>query len=192
MRKMLIIGLCSISFLGTASDIFKCKDSSGKVTYSDMPCLTDSGTEEKLNKREPQSNDVSNLASVNKKIKPLQGYDSKSIEHYLESLKFDKFSQVLSGVQKSSFHGIDIKKLVNEPDVNLEKVLLTDESLEYLFSVSKDYKLFFVKKAVYNDDANSHPFLDLSDSKIISILSSRGFGSLRIGLMKVITPGNGM
>jgi hypothetical protein len=177
MRKLLIIGLCSISFLGIASDIYKCKDSSGKVIFSDMPCLTDDGTQEKLNKREFQTETVSNLTTTNEKNEPLQDYDSKSIRNYLESLKFDTFSQVLSGVKQNSFHGIDIKKLVNEPDIDLKKVFLTDESLEYLFSVSKDSNLFFVRKAVYNDDANSHPFLDLSDSEIISILSSRGFGT---------------
>ena len=181
MRKHLILALSILPFSGWGTDIFKCEDTSGNIVFSGLPCVAEDNTQEQLNKSIPTTKTFSDTKKTteNKRgeVRPLSSYTSESVKQYLEALKIDKFSQVLAGIYKDSFHGISVTELSEARNIDLEKWFLSDESLGYMVTASNDFYMFSVTKTVYNGEENSHHFLDLTDRDVINILKRRGFGA---------------
>jgi hypothetical protein len=100
---------------------------------------------------------------------------------HTKKLKIDTVSQVLEGVSKESFHGFDVQQLCSNIEIDQETLLEKEgEALTASIMVADGFKIFGVIKEAWNENGNDIAFLDISTTKVVDTMISKGFGKPKI------------
>lgn len=170
MKSIILMMILAISFNVHSGDIIKCQDKNGNISFSDTPCPNGS------NNKVVRSNSTAPAGTEKHRNMNVTIQNQEDFNAFVKNLHITKMSQVMQGVRKDSFHGLDIQELFSAKSVSLEDWGSGNNKLEFLVNVNDELKMFAVAYRVEVDGAGDHAFLDLPTDKIISAMKSNGFG----------------
>lgn len=170
MKQIISIMMFAVFLNVYAGEINRCKDENGNDVFSDRPCSPES---KKTVVREDSVTTNSTSKSDNKSVLI---NSQRDFDGFVKSLRITKMSEVMRGVRKDSFHGLNIENLFSAKSINLEDWGSGNNKLEFLVNVSNEFKAFAVMYRVEADGVGSHAFLDLPTDEVIRTMKANGFG----------------
>jgi len=160
-----------------ASPIHQCEDAQGNISFSSDPCQEHSATLSTLEAKSGNNRRLKNTA-----IKRVIINNQADFNDFTQSLSFKNMSEVLSGLQSTRFHGVKLSYLLRQK--NIQHVASSKESdvLQYFADIKRGntQNRFSVSYKLDIEGKGSHPFLNLSNQKLISRMQSLGFGKPKV------------
>ena len=160
-----------------ASSVHQCEDAQGNMSFTSDPCQSHSTTLSTLDSKSGQNRRLKNTA-----IKRVIINNQAEFDQFAENLSFNNMSDVLRGIQNSRFHGVKLSYLLKQKDIQYKSNPNKMEEPQYFADIKRGntqnhfsvgYKLNVKGKA-------AHPFLNLSNEKLISRMRSLGFGKPKV------------
>lgn len=172
--KLLISSLLfTLSFNASAGSIHQCEDAQGNMSFSSEPCEEHSATLSTLD-----SNSKKNRRLKNTAIKRVIINNQADFEQFTQNLTFNNMSEVLRGIQSTRFHGVKLSYLLKQKDIQYKTTPKKLGAVQYFANIKRGntQNQFSVAYELDLKGKVAHPFLNLSNEKVISRMQSLGFG----------------
>ena len=168
--------LISVSFNLYAGSIHQCEDAQGNMSFSSEPCEEHSAT---LSTLDAKGN---NRRLKNTAIKRVIINNQEDFNQFTQNLDFKNMSEVLSGIQSTRFHGVKLSYLLRQENIQHSTTPKKSATLQYFADIKRGntQNVFSVGYELDVKRKKSHPFLNLSNTKLISRMQSLGFGKPKV------------
>lgn len=177
MKYPISISAFVISLNLHAAGIYKCTSADGNITYSGKPCENEIQNIVREDNPKVSTNDK----HQDNQVKRVFINSHADFDNFAKSLSFAKMSDILSGVSKNNFHGLNIAQLFQLQNIKYDDWNTGKEKLEFLVHIEGAFKLFASNYIVYVNGKDNHPFLDLTNDEISEKMMALGFGKPMIG-----------
>lgn len=163
----------SISINLYAGSIHQCEDAQGNMSFSSEPCQEQSTTLSTLDAKAGKNRRLKNTA-----IKRVIINNQDDFNQFTQNLDFNNMSEVLSGIQTRRFHGVKLSYLLRQENIQYPASPKKTETLQYFADIKRGNtkNVFSVGYELNIKGKKSHPFLNLSNQKVVSRMQSLGFG----------------
>ena len=172
--KLVIFALAFISPLSLwAGSIHQCEDAQGNMSFSSEPCPDNASALSTLNSQPGKNRRLKNTA-----IKRIIINNQQDFNQFVNTLSFNNMSDVLRGLETNRFHGVKLSYLLAQDNIQYESNPLQNETINYSADIKRGKRKnsFSVSYALNVKGNNKHPFLNLSNEKIMFRMQSLGFG----------------
>ncbi|MEH6345665.1 MAG: DUF4124 domain-containing protein [Bermanella sp.] len=172
--KLVIFALAFISPLSLwAGSVHQCEDAQGNMSFSSEPCPDNASALSTLNSQPGKNRRLKNTA-----IKRIIINNQQDFNQFVNTLSFNNMSDVLRGLETNRFHGVKLSYLLAQDNIQYESNPLKNETINYSADIKRGKRKnsFSVSYALNVKGKSNHPFLNLSNEKIIFRMQSLGFG----------------
>ncbi len=160
-----------------AGSIHQCEDAQGNISFSSDPCQEHSATLSTLEAKSGNNRRLKNTA-----IKRVIINNQDDFDQFTQTLYFKNMSEVLSGLQSTRFHGVKLSYLLRQENIQHPASQKEPATLQYFADIKRGntQNRFSVGYQLDVKGKAAHPFLNLSNQKLISRMQSLGFGKPKV------------
>ena len=172
--KLALLALTFIFPLSVwAGSIHQCEDAQGNMSFSSEPCPDNASALSTLNSQSGKNRRLKNTS-----IKRIIINNQQDFNHFANTLSFNNMSDVLRGLEANRFHGVKLSYLLAQENIQYESRPFKNETINYYADIKRGKRKnsFSISYALNVKGKGNHPFLNLSNEKIVFRMQSLGFG----------------